>query len=255
MPLLTIEVKEGIIYRDIRTRQFLLTCPKCTAVKNTARCTLFDSHARVVYCSRCHTSTTSSLWHCSHNISWLLCPSHREAGFRCAGHRKPRHAKTSLAYGESKLKAKFQRLNRLGLLGQAKAKDSNSISAAGMPKQKTKNRKNEIKTTKSGGMQRDRPSILCSGLSSEPKKARTLSVYGCFLAGAPFTYPATAARIAINKVEGDRQHGNISNHCNPGIGGKESSASSAKTPVCISQARGGCPTSWTIHNYCEACHG
>ena len=146
---------EGGDCRDAMTTQLLLTCPRCNGVKNAARCTLFSTRAQALSCDKCHTSTMSSLWHCSHKNCWLLCPFHREAGFRCACGRKTRHAKHSLAFKETSFMAKVKRLTRIGQLGQLKADVSNSISVAHMPKNKQNDKQKEdaqTTTTKSGGM-------------------------------------------------------------------------------------------------------
>ena len=101
--------------RDLKIVELFLTCPKCAAVKDVARCTLYGTHAKVLSCTACKTS--SNRWLCSHSICWLHCPSHREAGFICAGSERPRHSIISFFHKESKSKA---RIKRLGNLGQQK---------------------------------------------------------------------------------------------------------------------------------------
>ena len=67
--------------RDLKPNMFCITCPGCSAGKNVAKCTLYTTHARVLYCAACKIS--SSKWHCSHGLTWITCPLCREAGFRC----------------------------------------------------------------------------------------------------------------------------------------------------------------------------
>ena len=219
----------------LKTECMMLSCPKCTRYKNVASCTLFSTRAMPIYCSECKISTMSSKWQCSHNLPWLQCPSHREEGFRCRSSRSARRTKTTLLWKELSYKAKLKRLTRLGHLGQHRAnKDDvvNSIGAASMPKKKDNIKKDmSAKTTKSGGMQHYRPSI--SDLSQRPRYKK--------------------ARITNHNL--GEQHDVCNQVCNPGPGVKEPSASSARAPQCVSRARGGCPSNWTIQNYCEACHG
>ena len=121
--------------RDLRATSLLLTCPECTSVRDVARCTLFGARAMALQCKACHTSTTSSLWHCDHGLSWLQCPFHRDVGFRCHSGRKAPHTGSTPAFRMSSLRAKLKRLKRLGHLGQHKADDKhNSIGASYLPK-------------------------------------------------------------------------------------------------------------------------
>ena len=119
--------------RDLKTVEMQLACPRCKAVKDASKCTLYRTGALILACAACKTSSSSSQWHCNHNIRWLQCPFHREAGFRCGGSSKPTHSRTSTSFKDSRLKASLQRLKRLGHLG-ATLESHNSISSAKMPK-------------------------------------------------------------------------------------------------------------------------
>ena len=124
-----------------RTNSLMLSCPKCSSIKNVARCTLFSNRAMPVYCSTCKVSSTSSRWQCSHHESWLKCPFHRDQGFKCRSSRLARHSKPTLLKKHSSFKAMIKRLSRIGHLGHHTANNeepANSIGAAGMPKQNDK---------------------------------------------------------------------------------------------------------------------
>ena len=125
--------------RDFKTVELHLSCPKCKAVKDASRCTLYRTGAKILVCAACKTSS-STQWLCSHNIKWLHCTIHREAGFRCGGTSKPMHSKTSIFYKDSRVKAKLKRLKRLGHLGE-KLESRNSICSAKVPPQKIKQTK------------------------------------------------------------------------------------------------------------------
>ena len=238
--------------RDVRTSSLLLACPRCANIKDVACCTLFKSRAIPLQCRACQTSTTSSIWQCSHGLTWLQCPFHREDGFRCQSGRKARHTERTPDHSKSSFKAKFRRLKRLGHLGldKQKADDyANSIGASSMPKKTKKNKKTKeviAQTTKSGGMRHDRPSFCDSDQRSGSLEGTNQSV------GAQ----TKKARID-NRSSGSLQASHPTNQrllINPSRGDKPS-ASSAKASCCVSGARGGCPKSWTIDLYCEVCHG
>ena len=93
--------------RDFKPFGFLISCPRCKAVKNASNCTLFNSAACILSCSACRSSSSSTKWHCSHSISWLECPVHREAGFRCKGHSRAQHSKSSIFFKDSRNKARL----------------------------------------------------------------------------------------------------------------------------------------------------
>ena len=81
--------------KDTKAREFMLTCPKCKVPKDAARCKLYAAAARVLFCSSCRTSATSTRWHCDHGIPWHSCKEHRAWGFRCGGLRKPKRPQGS----------------------------------------------------------------------------------------------------------------------------------------------------------------
>ena len=83
---------------------------------------------------------SAAKWHCSHNLAWLECPLHREAGFRCGVQRTTNLGKLSIAYMETRNKARLKRLERLGHLGVQNGSHNSSCSTK-VPK-KIKNIKN-----------------------------------------------------------------------------------------------------------------
>ena len=111
--------------RDTRPTEFVLECPTCKAPKEVSKCTLYDTQAKILRCSSCAHSTSSSRWQCSHGSSWLRCLLCRELGFRCAGSAKRTQANT-FARREALQKANIRRLRRLGPLGNSNASNSTS---------------------------------------------------------------------------------------------------------------------------------
>ena len=106
-------------WRDLRPSSFLVTCPKCKGLKDVAGCELYGTAAKVLLCTACRCSSTSSKLHCSHGISWLQCPIHRPIGFRCKGTRISKHkgTKASFLHKARLNKANLKRLERIGSLG------------------------------------------------------------------------------------------------------------------------------------------
>ena len=110
--------------RDLRPTSFEISCPKCKALKEVAKCTLYTTQAKVLACGECSSSFSSSRWQCRHEVLWMHCTVCRELGFRCAGQAK-RSLKRVHERSEAVERRTFKRYRRLGPLGSSTA--SNSI--------------------------------------------------------------------------------------------------------------------------------
>ena len=134
--------------RDLKARHFLLTCPKCKLSKDAEACKLYAAAARVLFCTACKTSATSTKWCCVHGIPWHNCSVHKACGFRCGGlwkTRKPLGSPPSALhfYRERTNKARLQRLCTLGTLGACATRVS--LNSASCPKRISKTNQKQIK--------------------------------------------------------------------------------------------------------------
>ena len=67
-----------------RPRSFLLSCPRCKAVKNCSRITLYELLKwKCVRCTGCSRGISASKWLCACEKRWHLCSVHRQDGFHC----------------------------------------------------------------------------------------------------------------------------------------------------------------------------
>ena len=214
--------------RDQRTQELFLTCPRCDAAKNVATCMLYSTAAKVVACSSCKTSS-SIRWKCSHSISWLHCPLHREAGLRCAGNAQPRHSKLSPFFEESRARAASKRLRKYCILGDS---SRNSTGNANVPQNKFKQ-----------------------------KHRQNLQERGHAYQSTQLLWSAWRSRIIYSPADGlqktQASTNNIGSeqdcvkpYSKPGPRGPQ------RMPMCIALNKGSCPQAgWSISQYCEACRG
>ena len=244
--------------RDLKPEAFLLTCPRCRADKEASRCTLYAHAAKVLYCTTCKHSMSSTRWQCNHGIRWLDCPVHREVGFRCKGLSQPKHRKSNTLFQDVRHKARLKRLKRLGTLGRPED-IFNSISCRMKAQKKETTNKNNIEQdarerfqiSKGGGPCSDRPSI-----SPCPAREHVLHTFR--------NRNKTLMRLVLakkpwlnNGVADTVQFGSAIFNNKPEFRGSITPSKRLRVmPTCISRVRGSCATTgWSIDQYCEACHG
>ena len=129
----------------------------------------------------------------------------------------------------------LRRLNGLG------ADSHNSTGYANVPKKRKTNKRNsEHTTSKRGGTHCSRPSTYVAPDATHA-----------------FLVPRTNNKKSRIATDSCSIHLCDISHSNPGLLGSNSLDNSSKVvPRCISRIQGSCKqTGWSIHQFCESCHG
>ena len=230
--------------RGIRPSVFLLSCPKCEAVKDCARHRLYTSNASCVTCRECLRNTSSLKWLCTHRVQWHKCPIHREHGLWCGtrvtlqegkGGKRP-----NLQQATTRLQTKRRRLGSLGQGTQKAHQDLNSAlpSSPFEPKNKSKG------TCRYGDRQPPKGEWRQESWASQQLSAKSTEVH---------------AMVSPNPLQPGSSSSSVSSLVRANPRGSQSTQPPKKARLCSSNlvkpCRGNCPKVWTIELYCPNCHG
>jgi hypothetical protein len=263
---------EGGDGRDLRPSQFDLSCPSCSVVKNCAYNTLFKTAAVSLSCLNCKRNTSSTKWLCSHAIPWHTCEYHRELGMRCGNKRSKGIGMIVPDRGKAEQRLN-NKLRKLGPLGSDDLRLQNTLSsnegqcADNSPSTRhSETMANSAGSTSSQCMPNLTPSHQVKQiLNLKKNKERS---YG----ELPTPKRETVQRSQLwdlhngnrpdNKEIGSEHPRDLCNKLSkvrPSPREPSPPAKKARVEQCASRharaCRGGCPTVWTIQQYCPDCHG
>ena len=258
-------------YRELRPHSFFLSCPSCGSFRDCARVRLFTTTARGLTCSTCRKSTSSTRWHCHHNIAWPKCSHHRETGFRCGARSLPtiERPKMRLGLGHATLKALKNRqakLSKLGSLGEHKSLSFLTSNLVGphsfkgtlVQKRISKRRGKRPTPKREGvgsqlGMQLKTPIKALefgsnSSSSNDLERQTTTSRYWLAHSRQPKGVTSSNNNRLHHPIHYEagslgepRRPAKIARLCEP---------FSKRAKAC----KGNCPEIWTIQSFCELCH-
>jgi len=249
-------------YRELRPHSFSLSCPTCGSFRECARVRLFTTTAKGLTCSNCRKSTTSTRWHCLHDVPWTKCPSHRETGFRCGAKSLPtlERPKGRMGLGHATLKAlkcRQAKMSKLGSLGEHKSLSfltSNLVgshsSRGTLVHKKIAKRRGKRPTPKREGV----GSQLGMHFKTPIKALESGSNSSSSIDYASSSkYWLAHSRQPGGKASSDSYHDETG-----GIGGPFRPAKIARLSEPFSRqakaCKGNCPLIWTIESFCELCH-
>ena len=258
-------------FRELKPHSFSLSCPSCGSFKECARVRLFTTTAKGLTCSICRKSTSSTRWHCLHNVPWTKCSLHREPGFRCGARSLPtlERPKVRIGLGHVTLKAlkhKQARLSKLGSLGEPKSHPLSISNLVGLHSSKR-----TLVQKKIGKRRGRRPGPVRAGVGNQlsmpnitPTKALENSK-DCSIPNDLKRHATTSKywlahlrQPGVSTSSNNDRLNHPSTYETGSLGGPYRPAKIARLYEPFSKqakaCKGNCPLSWTIESFCELCH-